>query len=320
MFFYFCKESYYYTVRNSNKNIIEGKTYSFKIIKLVKLSKNEEFFILESSLGRRHLLTSKYYKRYGFEKGQTINCRVDKINCSGKIFLEPEHPHHKQGKFYYFEIKNIENQTNKFGEQVSNITVIDNLGNDAICNIDKNTAANFNVGELINCKVQRIKKGTLYLSHNSVHNKIILRHGKYYDFKISDIKKLSDNKTYYILLDNNKNKYILDYEFYDNYNFRIGQSIKCSIVKFSSKGYYFLEPQHPFYEINKEYFFKFIKHEKTSITNENEEYTITVEDIFGNEIKFTSDKDILSGEKALQEIKCKVDGLKKGKALLSLIE
>ncbi|MEA3316977.1 MAG: hypothetical protein U9R54_03375 [Bacteroidota bacterium] len=307
-------------MKHSNKDIIEGKTYSFKLIKLVQLSKNEEFYILKNSSGRKHLLNAEYYKDYGFKNNEWINCRVDKINCSGKIFLEPEHPFHKQGEFYDFEIKNIENKTNKFGEKVLSITVIDALGNNAITNITENTAENYNIGQIINCKVQRIKKGKLYLSHNNIRNKTTLKHGNYYDFIISDIKELNDNKTYYILKDKNNNKYMLDYEFYEDYDFEIGKKIKCSIVKFSSKGYYFLEPQHPYYELNKEYLFYLIKEEKTSLLKENSEYTITVKDIFDKEIKFTNDKSILSNINTSDKIKCKVDGLKKGKALLSFVE
>lgn len=287
---------------------------------MIDLAADEAYYILEEPFGRKHLLAAEYYGDYNFNIGATINCRVDKINCSGKIFLEPEHPHHKRGESYDFKINNISIKSNKFNENVCVVTVVDALGRDAVCNVDMNIGNSFNIGESINCKVQRIKKGILYLSHNSLEDKQLLKHGEYYSFNIVAIEKLSDNKTYYILNDEKANRYILDSQFYDHYNFKIGMSIECGIVKFSSRGYYFLEPKHPFYELNKEYLFTFISKKEKHITLSEIEYTITVEDIYGKEIKLTTGKNILSTKKVPQKIKCRVDGVKKGKALLSIVE
>ena len=45
------------------------------------------------------------------------------------------------------------------------------------------------------------------------------------------------------------------------------QIIECMIIKFSPKGYYVLEPKHPYYETGKEYSFEFVKQEKDKINS-----------------------------------------------------
>ena len=49
---------------------------------------------------------------YHLKTGQTINCRIDKINCTGKIFIEPEHPYYKLGEIYEFPLVRIEKKNN----------------------------------------------------------------------------------------------------------------------------------------------------------------------------------------------------------------
>ena len=88
----------------SEENITytEGQTYKYMIKNHIDLSKNEKFYVLEDQAGRKQLLNSEYYEKYNFKIGQSINCRLDHINCSGKIFLEPEHPFYMEGKVYDF--------------------------------------------------------------------------------------------------------------------------------------------------------------------------------------------------------------------------
>ncbi|MGC8865749.1 MAG: hypothetical protein ACP5O2_08520 [Bacteroidales bacterium] len=58
------------------------------------------YLILEDAQGYRFFQDYKPYANYGLKAGTKITCRVDKINCNGKIFLEPAHPWFEEGNFY----------------------------------------------------------------------------------------------------------------------------------------------------------------------------------------------------------------------------
>lgn len=296
----------------------EGQTIQFKIKKHVELSENEHFYVLEDQFGRKQLLNSEFYEKYNFRIEQFINCRVDHINCSGKIFLEPEHPYYIEGEFYDFIINEIDLKKNNLDDYIIEIKLTDEIGNEAICKIDDDSYENYSGGQIIRCKVERIKKGKLHLSYVNNTSSVDFKRGEYYKFLLEDIRILSDNIKYYILSDDKGKKYFLKYEYYENHNLKIGQFIECTILKYSSKGFYILEPKHPYYEIDKEYNFEFLKQEKDIKGSYTGNYDISVKDTFGNEVKFVSNKSFLIDGDKPEIIKCKVTGIKKGKPLLSV--
>lgn len=301
---------------DSNINNKEGQILKFLLKKHLEFSETEKYFVLEDQSGRKQLLNSKFYERYNFKIGQYINCRVDHINCSGKIFLEPEHPHYKEDDIYNFTIEKIEHTKNISGEDNLLINFIDVLGNTAFCIIEDDSSDNYTVGQSISCKLERIKKGKLYLRHINQKSLPKFKRGIYYKFVIDDIRILSDNLKYYVLSDDQNRTYLLNHEYYEDHNLKIGQTVDCTIIKFSSKGYYILEPKHPYYELDQEYIFEFIKAEKDSKADITGNYEITVRDIYNKDIKFISNSKFLITGKIPEKIKCKVTGIKKGKPLL----
>lgn len=58
------------------------------------------YLILEDAQGYRFLQDYTPYASYGLKPDTKITCRVDKINCNGKIFLEPAHPWFEEGEYY----------------------------------------------------------------------------------------------------------------------------------------------------------------------------------------------------------------------------
>ncbi len=313
---------YLHLSRNEMSNIIhykEGEKLNFTIKKQIDLSENENYFVLQDINKRKQLLSSKLYKKYNFIVGQNIICRIDHINCAGKIFIEPEHPYYKEGKSYNFIIDKIKPIKNRLGEDILQIIFIDEIENEAYCKIENANINDYRVGEMLSCKVELIKKATLYLTHTNSDNTFDLKIDKYYNFKIVDVKTLADNFKYYVLLDEMQNTHLLRYEYYDNHDFEIGKLIECKLLKFSSEGYYILEPKHPFYEIGKEYEFDFVEEKEDERNELTNNYEITVKDIFNKEVMFTSNKSIGTDNVLRNKIRCKVIGIKKGKALLSLI-
>ncbi len=72
----------------------EGKEYEFYVEKLLTLP-DGNYFILIDNWNRKYLLPQQYYTNYPIAVGSNIICNVNKINCNGKIFLEPQHPIYK---------------------------------------------------------------------------------------------------------------------------------------------------------------------------------------------------------------------------------
>lgn len=104
------------------KKLEEGSIYSFKYVKLVTLSDDNEYMILEDQFGIRHTIPYDYYKYYGLVIGSMIECKVDKINCTGRVFLEPEHPLYKVGEVHDFSIVDKSD-----GEAISIIDCFNNI-------------------------------------------------------------------------------------------------------------------------------------------------------------------------------------------------
>jgi len=90
---------------NSNTvKLLEGKFYTFKIHNLVRLQDDAYYFVLLDINGMKHFIPAAFYEHYGLSKGNEIICKIDKINCTGRIILEPLHPVYREGEVYNFDI------------------------------------------------------------------------------------------------------------------------------------------------------------------------------------------------------------------------
>jgi len=84
-----------------------GMWLDFMVISKVILQDGKEYLILEDPNGLRHFLEAGLFAGYPLTVGKKINCKVDHINCTGRIFLEPQHPHYIIGKRYFFPIRSL---------------------------------------------------------------------------------------------------------------------------------------------------------------------------------------------------------------------
>lgn len=300
-------------------NFKEGDIHIFNITGFTEMpGTDESFYILQNQFGGKHLLKAQPFKHYKLEVNQSISCRIDKINCSGKIFLEPENPIYKVGNHYEFEFVKIIDHINSVGEKEKAAVVKDHFGQDILCSLPKDCSLSSNIKNL-RCSVLRIKKGELFLSFQDKQSlNSDLKIGENYWFTISEIKKLESDNDYYILKDDDENLYSLKKDMYQHYGFRIGQKIECTVTKYNTDGHLKIEPVHPYYKIGQIYSFKYLEtiHETDPLGNH--ENVILIEDIFGVETKVRS-QNIDSNYHPKEKISCKVDGIRKGKAILSLV-
>ncbi len=307
-------------MKNENQyKFTEGEVHEFKITGYTEIpGTDESFFIMENQFGGKHLLKSIHYKHYNLKVNQQLKCKIDKINCSGKIYLEPENPIYKEGEIYNFELIQVINKINSVGEKEKAAVVKDKFGEEIICSLPKECKLSSNIKN-IQCKVLRIKKGELYIAiHDKDKNESVLKIGENYWFTVIEIKPLENKIEHYILKDENENLYSLKKDMYEHYGFTIGQKVECTVTKFHTDSHLKIEPAHPHYKVGESYSFEYIETKRELDPLGKEEHVVIVKDIFGVETKVRS-RDIDSDQKFRNTIRCKVEGIRKGKAILSIV-
>jgi hypothetical protein len=81
-----------------------GKIYDLEIVRIIKIPGSGRFFLGRDANGLKHIIPVDYYHDYGINRGDTIKCRLDRINCLGRFFFEPDHPVYERGKTYSFKL------------------------------------------------------------------------------------------------------------------------------------------------------------------------------------------------------------------------
>jgi hypothetical protein len=113
--------------------------------------------VLQDINGLKHFMPAAYYEAYGFKPGDEIQCKIDRINCTGRIFLEPKHPVYNEGNIYIFEVVGF-NENNS--ERI--LHVKDWVGNVIEVKVGGTTRDVKSVNR-IQCLVKNIKKGKPFL-------------------------------------------------------------------------------------------------------------------------------------------------------------
>ena len=138
---------------NSGKRLEEGKRYQFHVIGQVMLQDEKIYYILEDPFKIRHLLYSGLYKNYRIETGQMIICKVDKINCTGRVYLEPDHPFYSEGHTYDFNFSTISKNAQS---DKKSLIVFDMFDNEISLDCPKHFMCE--AGKIA-CKIIRLRKG-----------------------------------------------------------------------------------------------------------------------------------------------------------------
>ncbi len=306
-------------IRIPNAKLTEGKTYPFRILKTVSLGPEDDWFVMQDPMGYKILMPKSYYENYGFNKGMLVNCRVDKVNCNGKVFIEPEHPHYKEGKIYFFIVRGTGHHKNILDEDEHYFLVEDAFGSTI-----KVTTASKSLWDdppkTINCLVKRIKKGKLWLEiAGKKTEKPAFKAGKVYDFRIVDERTEPDTKThYFILKDDDGHKHLLNKKFYTRYGLNTGDVVSFIAYHNDADGQLLLEPKHPCYETGKNYEFAFDRLEEMIFSDGYSQKILVLHDCFGEEIKLHTEEDLASqlvGKRAVQAV---VKRIHKGRPELEL--
>ena len=299
----------------------EGQRFLFTITnKLVLPGTDEVNFILTGPDQKKYLLPEQFYLNYHLNVGQSVHCTIDKINCSGKIFLEPDHPYYRIGERYDFLVLRITEQENFIGKPQQVAWVRDLHGLEWPCPIDRSEGIEPGYSHLA-CRVDRIKKGELVLSLPAMTSRFMtLKTGQNYMFRIQDIKTF-ENEEFYILKDSLGNFHRIPQADYRHYGMKPGLEVEATLVKYKPDGECLIEPVHPYYQIGETYAFRYVGIEKSVDLFGRLEAVITVEDVYHQTVKVKPlDWQIKAENYNPDEIHCLVQRFRRGRPVLINVE
>ncbi len=278
-----------------NARLTEGKTYAFRILKTVSLGPEDDWYVMQDPMGYKILMPASHYVDYGFKKGMLVKCRVDKVNCNGKVFLEPQHPHYEEGKVYSFNLLGTGHHKNILDEDEHYFLVEDAFSNSIKVAADSKSMWK-DPSETIDCLVKKIKKGRLCLEVAGKTKEITaLQSGKVYDFRIVDERIEPETKNhYYIMQDEGGHKHLLNKKFYKRYGLKTGDIVSCIASHNDVDGQMLLEPLHPCYEADKKYEFAIDRLEEMIFSDGFSQTVLVLHDCFGEEIKLHVGKELAS--------------------------
>jgi len=293
----------------------EGEIYDFQVVKLVLIPEEGEFFVLRHKSGRRILLSAKTYRHYGIEPGKSIVCRIDKVNCSGKVYLEPVHPIYKENEEYSFEVLACTKENVDL--EYFTLTVADFFKNQIKVLISEFIDVIEQKKVLL--KVTRIKKGVPILVHPTLYmfsNRFSGLIGKKMHFVVRGINKKEDKEDVYILTNDEGYQSYLKVKHYQSYGFKFGDIIECNVYGYNQQESLKVEPVNPFYELGKAYDFKVISDSSKYIDNQDDDLILIVEDVTGKKCGVQIDRVLINNFKQKPSIKCQVVGFRRGRPKL----
>lgn len=290
----------------------EGDIGYYKIFGKRKFPENDkEYFIVVGKDNFKRLIPSEDFVAYNFSIGDRIKCRIDKVNCNGRIFLEPEHPVYKNNHSYELPIIErifLENNKNAIA------IVKDCFSNPLFLIRPKESVKQ---AKSFLCSVAKVKKGNLFLVPE-----IAIIPTENVKFKI--LKRIAfGEKEVTILIDSSGDvQYFFD-EAFTHYNLEIGQEREFKAIGHNSSGNILWEPVHPYFKIGKTFSFVFLGKEEDIDPMRGIKKMAILQDEKRNLHKMLLNRDSgnikLDLEKG-ETINCKIDKIKRGKVYLDIVK
>lgn len=304
-----------------NARLEEGNVYPFQVVKMVSLGPGDDWFVMRDPNGYKTLLPRSYYEEYGLKPGKEILCRVDKINCNGRMFLEPMHPHYREGKVYSFDVVSKGHRVNILGEDEF-FLIVGDLFNKQWKVRTYQKARWENPPAQLPCLLKRIKKGQLFLvPGDEASRPATLQPGRTYDFTVEgEGSHPDDGQSYYIVRDPFGEKHLLKKKHFARYGLKKGQKVPCRVDKFGTEGYFFLEPEHPCYKRGKVYEFPLDRLEELVFTDSTKQPVMILQDCFGEDVRLHLDKETLLRYGRFRTLQARVKDIRKGRLDVELTD
>ncbi len=292
----------------------ERESYLFTVLRLVVLPDDTTSWLLTHDGHDRYLLPAGQYSSYPIREGEKLLCRVDKINCTGRIYLEPKHPWYEEGLRYRFLFSGQARLTDGVGNLLWRCHLRGTHGDlhEVLLFGDATLPPE---GTEVEAEVLRIRKGVLTLKLvGSLHT---LTEGGRYRFTV-----LSEEQPgYYVVEGPGGVKSLLDKAWYREYGFRAGDTFHAVFGRWNPERFPLIEPDHPVYRPGNTYSFNVRRSEPSSQHDKDGVSRVLIaEDCFGNEIKVFQQVDggLQPSTEMPQQIACTVERMKRGKPVLRL--
>ncbi|PKP12154.1 MAG: hypothetical protein CVU09_01285 [Bacteroidetes bacterium HGW-Bacteroidetes-4] len=284
-----------------------GCIFTFTLKKELQVENDvATYYVIEDPQQSRFLIPKLNYEHFGFKPGDILHCTLDQINCKGEIFFEPVNPYYEKGKSYRFKHQGRQVISNYFGLSEQVIKVTDVFGQEQWVRF----AAGIDLkdGELL-AEVVYIKKGKLFLIPRGHFE---YKSGRLWGrFKvIAEFITERFNESL-LLKDSAGNDHVMIANAYQNYNLKPGTNFLGLISAFSSKGFVYIEPEHPHYKLDE--FYKFLV---VDTLNDKTGWFAFVEDNRGEVFKINSYKEpLVKGSR----VNLRVKDWNKGKPVLEIL-
>lgn len=141
-------------IRHNVVCIREGERLDFFVGNKATLQDGKDYFVLQDPNGTKHFIEADPYTNYGISPGMTLQCTVAKINCTGRIILEPQHPVYKVGQKYLFKVQRIEKESDR-----ARLTLKDHFGNEISLVISDEIPPEEFCSKRVYCRIIAIRKG-----------------------------------------------------------------------------------------------------------------------------------------------------------------
>lgn len=141
----------------------QGKYYLFVFHKIIKSPEGTDYFVLIDPFGQKHLIPARFYTSYVLVIGQKYLCKVDKINCLGRVFIEPPHPFYKENQTYLFRYVKTVKLKHKSGNSYSFYQFIGKNGHNALMDAQKTGLLEQLKSGFQLFRVTKISKATIYI-------------------------------------------------------------------------------------------------------------------------------------------------------------
>lgn len=261
----------------------EGQVLDLKLLKELELGNGKKKFLFETSSGKKLLIPVEHYKEYEFKVGQTVSCKIDRINCSGQVFLEPLNPKYKEGKVYAFKYYGYEKVITFLGDERYFAKVKDHYNR--IVKIMTSYVPDIEINSEIRCKVEQIKKGYLILSLEKDPTPLQLHQS--YTFDYLEDKDLPNLGMCAILKDQFGGNHFFQKHIFEVYQLQSGGKLEARVEGYNRMGDYKIEPAHPIYQLSEVYNFKFVRLHREEDTENETQAVVIVEDELGKEQTIT---------------------------------
>jgi hypothetical protein len=235
--------------------LIEGSRYKFKVERKIEFE-DDKFWVLSGPDNKRYLLSYSDYSSYNISESALLDCRVDKINCKGEVFLEPEHPYYREGSVYEFLVKAMETRINKSGEN-ENVIILNAPDNTLVVVPEKVFKHKIpEINSSVSLVIDKIIKGSLIISGSDNY----AAPGKSEDSEIHEFvivgeSKGVDERVYFIITDTKKNQYVIPREYYTHYGLKTGSIFTGRFIRYKEGHGVNVEPESPFFRPGEVYDF-----------------------------------------------------------------